>query len=304
VKSLQRMGHNTPVITVALWALAAAVLFPIRVAGAAAAPDSPPKTLPAKEPAQPAYWRDPRLEKEVRFPEEKRGSRRKPRLGRIEPEFTEGPLRVDARPGRLVEGRVLAGSTLVRMLQEQTGVPLLLRGDWMREPFAVPLAAGPARELMDDLARVFNASWFQQGEIWVLARSQTEARWTAMPREERATQITANMRTLFTSFTPEQWDKLARTERAPLYAFPPPQGRPVMESIRLYYYNPELDAESVPTRPATRGEGLFLRLAGAGKTAALVLEAPGPAGPRGFTATFSFYDRETGQLLWGVPPPR
>jgi hypothetical protein len=133
--------------------------------------------------SKPPYWRDPRLEKELRF---------YPNLGpppvlaqpHAEPNLREhGVYHVV----RLVQGRVTEPQKLLQKIKTETGVSLLLQGDWMRNLLTVPLQAGPAREFMDALATTFSGKWFQLGDTWVLAHSLEEARLTLIPEQERAT---------------------------------------------------------------------------------------------------------------------
>ena len=276
---------------------------------AARAQNQPAKPAPAPEidlRQKPAYWREPRLEVAVAAPQVKSVPRKKQApevLRRLPFDPSERQLGVytTVHPVNQV---IVPARKMLEAIHQRSGLTVLLRGDWMREPLAFPRAeTQSAREWMDGLAEAFfGARWMQVGEAWVLARMPTEATWTAMPSVARAAKIRELTQSLFRSITAEQWKLLVKSERVELHKFERPQQQPVFERLRLEYFDPVRDPAGAPGAAAIAGREVFLRLQGSGRKAQLVLLAPGAVGEMQMAEPF--FDRRTGDLAWGVPPPR
>jgi hypothetical protein len=248
---------------------------------------------------KPAYWRDPRFEAEVSLPQKKQ---ERETLMRPPTDRTERGLGF-YRAVRLVRQAVVPVRTLTQAIQEKTGVQVLLRGDWMRDPLVLPAqGSSPAREWMDDLVAAFGGQWMKVGEAWVLARRPTEAEWTALSKQQRDGLLDENVRALFGTLTEAKWQAIAQAERLELFRFERPQQQAVFSYLRLQYYDPALDRLAAPGPEAIMAREVYLKLEGVGKQASLVIVAPGAVRP--YRAAFPFYDAQTGQLRWGVPPPR
>lgn len=298
------MKHSTSSTPAALATLIASITLalPYRAGSAPAAPgekkDSAVVRLPA---SKPLYWADPRLERAVSFP----GESAKDVLTQRDPD-PEIPSNIPAfRVVRLVQGRVVSGEELMEAFRKATGVSIMLQADWLREYVAAPQKGSPARELMDALAASFGGKWLKQGETWILARSLEEARLTLLSPDDRGRSIRENTAQLFRSFTPEQWQKMMQREGLSFGELAPPQQTAVALRLRLYYYDPT-DADGYAPGPqALGGQGVGFHLSGSGKRASVLLTAPitpGKVGP--FDVLIPFYDEQTGELRFGVPPPR
>jgi len=252
---------------------------------------------------KPAYWKDPRLEREVSF-KDRPASRETLAAPDPDPQLREagGAYRVV----RLVQGRILSGEELVKAIEKATGVRVMLQADWLREHVALPEQGGPARELMDGLAATFGGKWLQVKNTWVLARSLEEARLTLLSEEERAVLHRQSTSALLGSISPEQWAKMTQKTGLDLRQFAPAQRSLILTKLRLYYYEPFRNFGYAPGPQALSGQGVFLRLTGSGREAQVGLVAPvapgrDPMGP--FEVGIPFYT-PSGELQYGVPPPQ
>jgi len=208
---------------------------------------------------------------------------------------------------RLVKGRILSSEELVKAIQKETGVRVMLQADWLREHVALPEKGGPARELMDGLAVAFGGKWLQVKNTWILARSLAEARLTLLTEAERATLLRQGRVALGRSITPDQWRRMAEKGGLALGELTPGQRALVLNDLRLYYYEPFANFGYAPGPQALTGQGVTLRLRGSGMDAMVALGAPGAPGRDAigpFDVGIPFYHKRTGELLLGVPPPQ
>jgi hypothetical protein len=261
--------------------------------------------------SKPLYWNEKRLAVKVAFPKE--GPRRHAVTQRLL-ERDEHPLQdpedarnAPLRPVRAIHAQLIEAEDLTGQIRKKTGVELLIQGSFAVEHLVVPYGLEiDVRELMDTLAGAFNARWYQVRQAWVLAGSPAEAQLVGLTREERVRRSLETSRALFASITPEQWARLARGVPVPLQEFTPAQRQLVLTYLQIMYYNPQ--SRSVPLPEALQGTDVSLRVLGAGKGADLFILGPrspssDPPGAQPLVG-FPFYHPETGELLWGVPPPR
>jgi hypothetical protein len=269
---------------------------------AAAEADAPPRPATTGKDEKPPYWGEPRLAQEIQFA-----------AAPADDPFAVPDLRLitefrAARPVDLpavypVGIRVLTGKEVVDRITKITGVRVMLQGNWLAAHVALPRFAGPARELMDDLAHAFPLSrWLLEGTTWILAQGQHEAQLTLLSDEERHAQVMQIWRMLFTTMSVVQWNQLGDTGRLELAQLTVPQRRAVGDMIRLDYYDQSGDWTSTPRPEALEGKNVHLEFSGQGKSAELDIVAPAIV-PIGYRPGCLFY-KPSGELTFGILPPR
>jgi len=300
-KNLARRPHRllVGILTLAAWL----ALPPGSAASADPEGQSQPSPDTQKAEPKPPYWKDPRLEREVSF-KDRPASRETLAAPDPDPQLREagGAYRVV----RLVQGRILSGEELVKAIQKETGVRVMLQADWLREHVALPEQGGPARELMDGLAAAFGGKWLQVKGTWILNRSLEEARLTLLTEDERGQAIRQSTGALLRSFTAEQWRGMAQKHGIGFNELTPAQRALILTELRLYYYEPFPNFGYAPGPQALSGQGVRLRLTGSGRDAQVGLIAPvapgrDPMGP--FEVGIPFY-APSGELQYAVPPPQ
>lgn len=273
-------------------------------------PETGPETGPkvgseagAKREVRPEYWKDARLAAEVRFPLPKVDLPPKP-LFLHNPEYTDDPKEPGAlEPVRVIGGRTQQAPDVLAAIQQQTGARLLLAGEWGHDWLVMPVAGGPAREVMDSFARVYRGRWFRARDAWVLANTLAEVRMVMMSKEERVQAQDACAQALFQGLNPAQMQRLGETNQLEFGELGPRLQRVVLDKVALWYYDPDWDFDAAPAREALRGRGISLSLIGKGVDISLKLSVPGRLDEPVSIIT-PFYDPVTKQPRWGVLPPR
>lgn len=250
---------------------------------------------------KPPYWREARLDVPVEVPAVKR--KMSGILRRLPNAPSERVMGVYTTV-HLVNQVIIPIRTMINAIHDKSGTAVLIRGDWMRGSIAVPeRSVLQAREWMDRLEEAFaGAQWTKVGATWVLARTPTEASLTALSGPERKARARELTRILVNAITAEQWKGLAAAERIELPKFQRAQIQPVFDRLRLEYYDPERHVATAPSADAVIGRRVYLRLEGRGRQAQLVILAPGAT--QEFRVAERFFDPQSGDLAWGVPPPR
>lgn len=297
---------KSPTLSMAVFLLSAVGSMYIFASVSRAAPASeaispPGKQTPLDLSKKPAYWRDNRLLAEIHFPEAKSARPGDAVFLRRDPKLPPNDPTAAYQTVRMVGGRVLQLSEALTVAGIATGASIRAQGDWERDTIAVPRAAGPAREWMDALAQAYRGTWQRIAETWILSRTPAEARYTLLTEPERRQEDRRALTTLFMGMRPALWQRLVNGESLKYGDLELAQQSALIEVMRLYYYDASL--ELAPGPAALFGYPITLQYCNQGKGASVSLSAPGADGFP-YSIDVPFYHPATGELLWGVLPPK
>lgn len=174
--------------------------------------------------------------------------------------------RFDAR--LQLESRVLTGKTLLDQVGGQLHVGLQTPDGWAKRPVGIAAGERRAWELMDALGPLFGGRWFfvEEGQWWVLARSQKEARAAARKEEFRLSggptaefdrQADKRLFALIRSLTPQQWSRLEAGEKLAVRDLSPSQWAVLREAMVILMRDPTGPHMYTPRPAALQGQAQF-----------------------------------------------
>jgi hypothetical protein len=247
-------------------------------------------------PARPAFWSDARFRSEVTL--------KQPRVPRDAPPLTligAGEGRIPGEPVRGVGVAAVWVQDVAEACTRAAGTPVRVQALWARRHVVAPAAPGECREVMEGLRAALGGRWWKSGAVWILADTLEEVRLTLLSREQRLLEKRRAYTALFAALLERDWRLLSGDRSVPLQALSTAAQRAAMLGVRLGAFADESDASAREhrfTERALSGD-LTLQLRGSGPTASLDINERG-----GTSISVPFFHPVSGELLYGVPPPR
>jgi len=184
---------------------------------------------------------------------------------------------------------------------EAVGAPVTAQSLWGRQRVLLPDTGGEARQVMLDLQGSFGGRWWKTGQAWVLARTLEEVRLTLLTDDERLREKRAAYTQAFQSLQRADWARLLDGKPVPMRELSPRAQAGLRRATVISAFrriDDPFERELAPDERTLAGE-MTVRFSGSGQSASLAVRGPGWSG-----SSTPFYHPTSGQLMWGVPPPR